>query len=152
MPREKASKTEIETQTKTLRAVSAEARDILFTVTEVRSSGTEITFTVQTHNKSGIVKSVALYDDDYRWTKSMMTDGSGKKHGVSTVSFVKDSKRISMRDAGTEGVHIDPGKSVTTYLTFKKAGKGALALNLHPFIYQGRRDWKEFDLALNLRS
>jgi uncharacterized cupredoxin-like copper-binding protein len=107
---------------------------------------------VQTHNKSGIVKSVALYDDDYRWTKSMMTDGSGKKHGVSTVRFVKGSKRINMREVGTEGIQIAPGESVTAYLTFKKAGKGALALNLHPFIYQGRRDWKEFDLALNLRS
>jgi hypothetical protein len=82
----------------------------------------------------------------------MMTDGSGKKHGVNTVSFVKESKRISMREAGTEGIQIPPGESVTTFMTFKKNGKGIRDLNLHPFIYQGRRDWKEFDLALHLRS
>ena len=150
--REKAAKVEPETQTKTFRTVSAEARDVLFTITEMRSSGTEITFIVQTRNKSGIVKSVALYDDSYGWTKSMMTDGSGKKHGVSTVTFFKDSKRISMRDAGTEGIQIEPGHAVTTHMTFKKVGRGAASLSLHPFIYQGRRDWKEYDLPMNLRS
>jgi class 3 adenylate cyclase len=134
------------------RAVSAEARDILFTVTGLESSKSGITVTMKTHNKSSMVKSVALYDDSYRWTKSMMTDGSGKKHGVNTVSFVKGSKRINMREAGTEGIQIAPGESVTTFLTFKKDSKDIRALNLHPFIYQGRRDWKEFDLALNLRS
>jgi hypothetical protein len=118
----------------------------------LESSGRGITVTIKAHNKSSMVKSVALYDDSYSWTKSMLTDGSGKKHGVNTVSFVKGSKRINMREAGTEGIFIAPGGSVTTFLTFKKEGKGATALNLHPFIYQGRRDWKEYDLALNLRS
>jgi class 3 adenylate cyclase/uncharacterized cupredoxin-like copper-binding protein len=149
---ESAGKTLTRSSGGTFRAVSAEARDILFTVTGLESSNSGITVTIKTHNKSTMVKSVALYDDSYRWTKSMMTDSSGKKHGVNTVRFVKGSKRINMREAGTEGIQIAPGESVTAYLTFKKAGKGALALNLHPFIYQGRRDWKEFDLALNLRS
>lgn len=138
-------------QTKMFRTVSAQADDILFSLSEMRLSGTEMTFIVRIYNKSGVVKSVALYDDNYRWTKSMMTDSVAKKHGVSAVSFIKGSNRISMRDAGTEGVHIDPGASITAYLTFKKVGKGAAALNLHPFIYQGRRNWKEHDLAMNLR-
>lgn len=57
-----------------------------------------------------------------------------------------------MREAGTEGIQIAPGQSVTTFMTFKKDGKGIRDVNLHPFIYQGRRDWKEFDLALHLKS
>jgi class 3 adenylate cyclase len=149
---ESALETKARPSSGTFRAVSAEARDILFTVTGLESSGSGTTVTIKTHNKSSMVKSVALYDDSYSWTKSMMTDSSGKKHGVNTVSFLKGSKRINMREAGTEGIQIAPGESVTTFMTFKKDGKGATALNLHPFIYQGRRDWKEFDLALNLRS
>ena len=149
---ERALETKARPSSGTFRAVSAEARDILFTVTGLESSGSGITVTIKAHNKSSVVKSVALYDDSYSWTKSMMTDGSGKKHGVNTVSFVKGSKRINMREAGTEGIQIAPGESVTTFLTFKKDSKDIRALNLHPFIYQGRRDWKEYDLALNLRS
>jgi class 3 adenylate cyclase len=149
---ERALETKVRPSSGTFRAVSAEARDILFTVTGLESSERGTTVTIKAHNKSSMVKSVALYDDSYSWTKSMMTDGSGKKHGVNTVSFVKGSKRINMREAGTEGIQIAPGDSVTTFLTFKKDGKDIRALNLHPFIYQGRRDWKEYDLALNLRS
>jgi class 3 adenylate cyclase len=149
---ESALETKVRPFSGTFRAVSAEARDILFTVTGLESSGSGITVTIKAHNKSSMVKSVALYDDSYSWTKSMMTDGGGNKHGVNTVSFVKGSKRINMREAGTEGIQISPGESVTTFMTFKKDVKGIRDLNLHPFIYQGRRDWKEFDLALNLRS
>jgi len=148
----KAAEMKTPPQTKTFRAVSAEARDILFTVTGLESSGSGITVTIKTHNKSSIVKSVALYDDSYRWTKSMMTDDNGKQHGVNTVSFVKGSKKINMSDAGTEGIQIAPGESVTAFLTFKKDGKGIKDLNLYPFIYQGRRDWKEYDLKMNLGS
>ncbi len=144
--------TMVQPLSETFRAVSAEARDILFTVTGLESSNIGITVTIKAHNKSRMVKSVALYDDSYRWPKSMMTDSSGKKHGVNTVRFVKGSTRINMREAGTEGIQIAPGESVTAFLTFKKDGKGIRDLNLHPFIYQGRRDWKEFDLTLNLRS
>jgi class 3 adenylate cyclase len=150
--RKRASEIQTETQTKTVRAVSAEARDILFTVTGLESSGSGITVAMKAHNKSSVVKSVALYDDSNRWTKSMVTDSSGKKHGVNTVRFVKGSKRIAMSEAGTEGIHIAPGESITILLTFKKDSKGIRALNLHPFIYQGRRDWKEYDLAMNLKS
>jgi class 3 adenylate cyclase len=40
--------------------------------------------------------------------------------------------------------------SKSLYITFKKAGKGVKALNLHPFIYEGRSG-KEHDLVMNLR-
>jgi class 3 adenylate cyclase len=149
---ESALETKARPSSGTFRAVSAEARDILFTVTGLESSGSGITVTIKAHNKSSMVKSVALYDDSYSWTKSMMTDDNGTKHGVNTVSFVKGSKKINMRKAGTEGIIIAPGESVTTFLTFKRNDKGIRTLNLHPFIYQGRRDWKEYDLALNLKS
>jgi len=121
-------------------------------LTGLESSGSGITVIIKAHNKSSMVKSVALYDDSYGWTKSMLTDSSGNKHVVNMVSFVKGSKRITMREAGTDGIQISPGESITTSLTFKKVVKGVRDLNLHPFIYQGRRDWKEFDLALNLKS
>ncbi len=133
-------------------AVSAEARDILFKVTGLESSGSEITVTIKAHNKSSVARSVALYDDSYRWPKSMMTDYNGKQHSVNRVGFVKGSERIAMSEAGTEGILIAPGESVTIFLTFKKDGNVLRDLNLHPFIYQGRRDWKEYDLVLNLRS
>jgi len=152
MNTESASETKVRPSSGTFRAVSVEARDILFTVTGLESSKSGITVTIKTHNKSSMVKSVALYDDSYSWPKSMMTDDNGKQHNVNRVSFVKGSERIAMSEAGTEGIHIAPGESVTTFLTFKKDGNVIRTLNLHPFIYQGRRDWKEYDLTLNLRS
>jgi class 3 adenylate cyclase len=149
---ERALETKTQPSSRTFSAVSAEARDILFTVTGLESSGSEITVTLKAHNKSSVVRSVALYDDSYSWPKSMMTDDNGKQHNVNRVSFVKGSERIAMSEAGTEGIHVAPGESVTTFLTFKKDGNVIRTLNLHPFIYQGRRDWKEYDLTLNLRS
>jgi hypothetical protein len=133
------------------RAVSAEAREILFTVTGLESSESEITVILEARNKSGVVRSVALYDDSYRWPKSMMTDDNGKQHGVNSVRFVKGSERITMSDAGTEGVHIAPDESVRIFMIFKRDGNVIKTLNFHPFIYQGRRDWKEYDLTMNLR-
>jgi hypothetical protein len=149
-PMEKASKTKTEPKREIFRAVSSKADDILFTITAMKASGNEITFIVRTQNKSDMAKNVALYDDAFRWTKSKITDGSGKTHDVTKVSFTKGSQRIAMSAAGTQGVAIGPRESVTTYMTFKKAGKGIKALTLHPFIYQGR-SWKEHDLAMPLR-
>lgn len=149
--RKKTPDTKTESKIKAIRSVSAGAEGILFTITGVKTSGTEITFIVRTQNRSDVEKSVALYDDTYRWTKSKLTDGNGTKHDVNNVSFVKGSKTITTSAAGTEGIAIAPHEAVTAYLTFKKAGKGLKALNLHPFIYQGRRNWKEHDLAMDLR-
>ena len=139
-----------ESENKTFKSVTVKADDILFTVTGMKSSGNDITFIIRTYNRSGVAKSVALYDDAYRWKKSQMTDGNGKRHDVSKVSFTKASKRIAMSAAGTEGIHINPRESVTAYMTFKRAGHGVKALSLHPFIYQGRRHWTEHNLNLPL--
>jgi hypothetical protein len=79
-----------------------------------------------------------------------MTDDEGKKFDVNTVSFEKGSETILMSAVGKQGGPVGPPESVTIYMTFKKAGNGAKALNLHPFIYQGR-SWKEHDLVMNLR-
>jgi class 3 adenylate cyclase len=148
-----ASERTTETKREAFKAVSSQAEDILFTITAIKASGNEITFTIRTQNKSGVEKSVALYDDAFTWTKSKMTDDAGKNHDVNRVNFAKGSKKIAMSAAGTEGVHIAPGESVTAYLVFKKASRrGAKTLNLHPFIYQGRWNWKEHDLAMNLSS
>ena len=140
-----------ETKREVFKAVSSRAEDILFTITAMKTSGNEITFIVRTQNKSGVEKSVALYDDTFEWKKSKMTDGNGKNHDVNRVNFAKGSKKIAMSAAGTKGVDIVPGESVTAYLAFKKAGRSVKTLNLHPFIYQGRWSWKEYDLAMPLR-
>jgi class 3 adenylate cyclase len=148
-----ASERTTEMKREAFKPLSSRADDILFTITAIKASGNEITFIVRTQNKSGVEKSVALYDDAFAWTKSKMTDGAGKNHDVNQVNFAKGSNKIAMSAAGTEGVHIAPGESITAYLVFKKAGRrGAITLNLHPFIYQGRWNWKEHDLAMNLRS
>jgi hypothetical protein len=139
-----------ETKREVFKAVSSRAEDILFTITAMKTSGNEITFIVRTQNKSGVEKSVALYDDAFEWKKSKMTDGNGKNHDVNRVNFAKGSKKIAMSAAGTKGVDIVPGESVTAYLAFKKAGRSVKTLNLHPFIYQGRWSWKEYDLAMPL--
>ena len=146
-----ASERTTETKREAFKAVSSRAEDILFTITAMKASGNEITFTVRTQNKSGVEKSVALYDDAFEWKKSKMTDGDGKNHDVNRVSFVKGSKKIAASAAGTKGVDIAPRESVTAYLVFKKAGRGVKTLNLHPFIYQGRWTWKEYDLAMPLK-
>lgn len=79
-----------------------------------------------------------------------MTDDAGKKFDDNTISFAKGFERILMSAVGKQGGPVGPRESVTIYMTFKKAGKGATDLNLHPFIYQGR-SWKEHDLVMNLR-
>ena len=150
--RKRAADTNTESKREAIRPVSTGADGILFTITGIKTSGNEITFIVRTLNGSNVEKSVALYDDAFGWTKSKITDGNGTKHDVKKVSFVKGSKAITMSAAGTVGILIAPHESVTTYLTFKRDGKGLKALNLHPFIYQGRRNWKEHELAMDLKT
>ena len=146
-----ASERTTEKKREAFKAVSSQAEDILFTITAMKVSGNEITFIVQTQNKSGVEKSIALYDDAFEWTKSIMTDSEGKNHNVNQIHFAKGSKKIAMSAAGTKGVDMAPGESVTAYLVFKKAGRGVKTLTLHPFIYQGRWSWKEHDLAMPLK-
>jgi len=50
---------------------------------------------------------------------------------------------------GTQGVPIDPQKTITAYMTFKKTKKGVKTLVLHPFIYQGENK-SEHNLVMKL--
>jgi hypothetical protein len=67
------------------------------------------------------------------------------------VNFVKSSKTVTAQAAGREGIPIAHDESVTAHLTFKNIGKRIKEFKLHPFIYQGGRNWKEHDLAMNLK-
>ena len=134
---------------KAFKAVSSKAGDILFTVTGMKSKGSEVTVRVQSYNSSNTAQRIALYDDAYWWTKSQITDGAGEKHEVDKVSFSKGDEKIAMSLTGTQGIPIDPQKTITAYMTFKKAKKGVKTLVLHPFIYRGEHK-SEHNLIMKL--
>ncbi len=128
---------------------SVKADDIEFTLNSWKSTATEIVFQVRITNHSAVDKSVALYDDYFRWTKSKLSDQSGKTIDVSKVSFTKNNSTTTAGASGTQGFPVAPGESALVTLTFKKSGKAFQSLILHPFIYQGR-NWKEHDLSIKL--
>jgi hypothetical protein len=134
---------------KTFKAVSSKAGDILFTVTGMRSQGNEVTVRIQTYNDSNTSKRLAFYDGAYWWTKSQITDGTGKRHDVNKVRFTSEGEEIAMSLTGTQGVPIAPQKTVTAYMTFKKTRKGVKTLVLHPFIYHGEHK-SEHNLVMKL--
>ena len=132
------------------RAVSSKADDIVFALTGLRTAGGKIVCALNIHNKSKVDKSVALYDDAFRWTKSKLTDDAGKIQHVSNVTFTKGSQKVAMSASGTRGIIIGPGETVAASMTFKKESlRQVRSLDLHPFIYEGRR-WQEHDLVLKL--
>jgi hypothetical protein len=128
---------------------SVKADEIEFTLNSWKSTATGTVFQVRIANHSTVDKSVALYDDDYRWTKSKLADYSGKTIDVSKVSFTKNNSTTTAGMAGTSGFPVAPGESALVILSFKKSGKAFQSLILHPFIYQGR-SWKEHDLPIKL--
>ncbi len=148
-PVKQAVKRVSERTDKSFKTVSSRAGDILFTVTGMQSTGNEVTVRVQTYNGSKTSKRIALYDSTYWWAKSQITDGAGDKHDVNKVSFLSGDEKISMSLTGTEGVPIDPQKTVTAVMTFRKARKGIKTLVLHPFIYQGEHQ-SEHQLVMKL--
>lgn len=130
------------------RAVSSKADDIVFTLTGFRAAGGKIICAVNIQNKSKVDKSVALYDDAFRWTKSKITDDAGKIQHVSNVTFIKGSQKVAMSASGTRGIPIGPDETVAASMTFNKESlKQVKSLDLHPFIYEGRK-WREHDLVL----
>ncbi len=132
------------------RAVSSKADDIGFTLTSLKIANGKIICAVNIHNKSKVEKSVALYDDAFRWTKSKITDDAGKNQHVSNVTFTKGSQKVAMSASGTRGITVGPGETVAASMTFKKESLRAVrSLDLHPFIYEGRR-WQEHDIVLKL--
>jgi hypothetical protein len=129
---------------------SAEATEALFEVTSVKLSGDEITVLVDVTNLTeDSDRSVAIYDEAYRWTKSKLLDTAGNEYYVSQVVFWKGQQKTSMYDAGTRGVIMNAKGTQTAQLIFKKVPpdlKTIKTLTIHPFIYL-RRTWREHDLV-----
>ena len=127
---------------------SLRADGIEFIYADIRSAGTEVTLSIRIRNNSGVVKSVALYDNYTSWPKSKLIDQTGKTREVTNVIFFKGSRKITSQASGTQGVSISPRETISASLIFKKTGKDIKSINIHPFIYQGSRNWKEHDLQM----
>jgi hypothetical protein len=125
------------------------AADIGFSLASAERKGGEVTLRVRLKNTAADGRSVALYDDNYRWTKSRLIDQSGNSFEVREVSFRKGKERTSMYDTGKTGVPIDGGATVTAHLVFKELPPGSrrVTLNLRPFIYHGR-SWTEHEVDM----
>ncbi len=126
------------------------AADIGFTLSAAERKGRVVTLTVRLKNTAADGRSVALYDDSYRWPKSRLIDEGGQTYEVGEVYFRKGGKRISMNDTGKTGIPIDGGATVTTHLVFKQLSDDSrrATLNLHPFIYHGW-SWSEHDVSFS---
>jgi peptidoglycan hydrolase CwlO-like protein len=137
----------------------AEANDVLFEVTSVKLSGNDISVFVDMTNMSqDSTRNIAIYDERFRWSKSKLTDTTGKEYEVSQVVFWKEQQKTSMYDAGTRGIPLDAGAKQAVQLIFKNVSsnlKTIKKLTIHPFIYWRIVfvwKWQEHDLAFqNLR-
>lgn len=145
--KDKAREAKAESARESIRRGSASADGISFNMAGVKTSGNQITFTVRLSNRSDAAKSVALYDDAFSWPKSRVVDAGGTSYYVNTVNFVKNSKTVTAKAAGRDGLPLAHNESATVSLTFKNLNKRVKEFKLHPFIYQGR-NWKEHDLAM----
>jgi hypothetical protein len=123
------------------------AADIGFVLSAAQRDGDVVTLSVRLKNTAGDGRSVALYDDNYRWPKSRLIDESGRSYEVREVYFRKGAERIPMYDTGKTGIPIEGGATVTVHLVFKEISDGSrrATLNLHPFIYYGSR-WTEHEV------
>jgi len=128
---------------------SLKAEEIDFIYAGIRSPGGDVTLSIRIRNNSKIAKSVALYDSSEKsYAKSKLIDQTGKTYNVTEVNFVKGSKKITSKSAGTKGVAIKPHETIRASLLFKKVGKGINLIYIHPFIYKSRYTWTEHDLPL----
>lgn len=128
---------------------SLKANEIAFIYASIRSTGGDVTLSIWIRNNSKIEKSVALYDSTEKsYTKTKLIDQTGKIFEVTDVSFIKGSKKITSKSAGTKGVAIKPHETIKASLLFKKVGKGINIIYIHPFIYKSRYTWTEHDLPL----
>jgi hypothetical protein len=128
---------------------SVKAEGIEFIYADIRSEDTEVTLSINIRNSSGVVKSVALYDNYTTWPKSKLIDQAGKPYVVTNVIFFKGSQKITSKASGAQGVSISPRETISASLVFKKPEKDIKSINIHPFIYQGN-SWKEHDLPMKL--
>jgi hypothetical protein len=124
-----------------------QAADIGFILSAAERKGGVVTLTVRLWNTAADGRSVALYDDSYRWAKSRLIDESGHSYEVREVYYRKGAERISMYDTGKTGIPVDGGATVAVHLVFKEISDGSrrATLNLHPFVYYGR-SWTEHDV------
>jgi hypothetical protein len=80
------------------------------------------------------IRYVALYDKNYRWTKSTLADRTGKIHDVTDVVFLEGDKKVTMYEKGKHGMELPPQGSTTVRLVFKDVpGIDRSGLNLNPF-------------------
>jgi len=118
---------------------SAEAKDVLFEVIGAKISSGEITVLVEVSNMTeDSRRNVAMYDENYRWGKSKLTDTADKEYEVSQVVFWKGDQKTSMYEAGSRGVPLDARTTQTAQLIFKKVPtnlKMIKKLTIHPFVY-----------------
>lgn len=144
-----AGKKESEEELQEFHPQSMRADEIVFTLSEARVSGKHITLVVRARNQSRADKSIALYDSAYRWTKSSITDQAGKTRVVSSVYSISGGKKTTMYQAGTGGLPVAAGSTISIYMIFSGPSASVRSLkrfHLHPFIYQGR-NWREHTLT-----
>jgi hypothetical protein len=128
---------------------SLNAEGVDFIYASIQPSGSDVALSIRIRNNSKIEKSVALYDSSEKsYAKSKLIDKTGKAYEVTGVSFIKDSKKITSKEAGTKGVLLKPHETIRASLLFKKVGKGINLIYIHPFIYKSRYTWTEHDLPL----
>jgi hypothetical protein len=132
---------------------AGEVNTVLFEVMSVKYSGRDLSIYVDvTCGAVDMSRYVAIYDENYRWTKSRFTDAGGKDYPVSQVLFWRGQQKISMYDVGSRGTAMEANTKLTAQLIFKNVPsnlKTVPKLTLHPFIYQRVLfwTWQEHDLV-----
>jgi flagellar basal body-associated protein FliL len=136
-------KTEIKPNVGSLKAAEME-----FIFASVHPAGGDVALSIRIRNNSKIEKSVALYDSSEKsYTKTKLIAQTGKIFEVTDVSFIKGSKKITSKEAGTKGVFLKPHETIRAFLLFKKTDNDINLITLHPFIYKSRFTWTEHDLT-----
>ncbi|MCX5829353.1 MAG: hypothetical protein NTV58_15340 [Deltaproteobacteria bacterium] len=131
---------------------AAEFNGVLFEIISAKLAGNQLSVVVEmTNTTEDSARYVALYDENYRWTKSRWKDSAGKEYESAQVTFRKGQQQTSMRDAGSRGVPLEARATQTAQLVFKGVSvkpKTIGKLILHPFVYQRVIfwTWQEQDL------
>jgi hypothetical protein len=129
-------------------ASSLKAEEMEFIFGSVKPAGGDVALSIRIRNNSKIEKSVALYDNTEKsYAKTKLIDQTGKIFEVTDVTFIKGSKKITSKEAGTKGIFLKPHQTIRVSFLFKKTGKGINLITLHPFIYKSRFTWTEHDLT-----
>jgi hypothetical protein len=131
---------------------AAELNGVLFEIVSAKLVGNQLSVLVEmTNTTEDSARYVALYDENYRWTKSRWQNSAGKEYAATQVTFGKGQQQTSMRDAGSRGVPLEARATQTAQLIFEGVSvkpKAIEKLTLHPFVYQRMLiwTWQEQDL------